>query len=729
MNTPAELSLNAELSKMLADPGRLNIAFADGLRPDPDLTVSEWADANRMLSSESSAEHGLWRTARVPFMREIMDAQSPSHPGSESALMKGTQIAGSEAMYNVIGAAIDQYPCPVLLVMPTTDMAKLTSRQRIQPMLDETVCLRNKVKPARSRDSGNTVLLKTFRGGLLRLTGANSGPGLRSMPVRILLLDEIDAYPSDVAGEGDPVAVAKKRTDTFGSRKKIFEASSPKLSGSSRIHRRYLAGTQARYEVPCPHCKHTQPLVWESIRWVLAKRRELVCKACGGVSQLADESAAATCSHCAATCAPEDIKLLNTEEIERVWYECASCQGEIEERWKTWMLAQGRHVHQVPGPGRFLGEGEEHRHAIWVRFGDTVRRFLPRFQRPLSWCVSGLYSPLGWFTWEAAVKDYLEAQKGGFDEDTGESLLQVFWNTVRGEPFEVQGEQADQNVLATRAEPYELGKVPAGGLLLTAYVDVQGNRLEFKCKAYGRGEESLLVDYQVIHGDPTLSGPGSVWDQVIQLRSRAYQHAGGESVYIVAMGVDSGFLTQTVYDFCRQWSRKHVFATKGVAGAGKTALGIEHKVDFNHKGKPIKNGATYRPVGVDTVKERIFANMAIAQPGPGYMHFPRGLPQEYFEQLTSEKKIQKRRKGVVINEYVKTRERNEALDLEVGCYVAAIYAGLKRVNWDQRERVINPAQRDIFAVPSPGAKETTTLGVAPVQVARPGLEKWSVTKW
>lgn len=645
----------------------------------------------------------MWRTARVPFMREIMDAQSPTHPCQESGLKKGTQIGASEAMFNVIGYYVDNSPCPILLVMPTTDMAKLQSKQRIQPMLEESVSLREKVRPARARDSGNTVLLKKFRGGMLRITGANSGPGLRSMPVRVLNGDEIDAWPGDVDNEGDPMAVVRKRTDTFGARKKEFFASSPKIKGSSRIDRFYLSGTQARYEVPCPHCEHEQPLVWEQMRWAMVKRRELVCKACGGITPLAADSAA-VCAHCSVHRADDEIRLVDTEDLERAWYECESCQGEIEDRHKTSMFARGRHIHRAPGPGKVLADDDPHPHAIWARLDAKVVRYLPTFSRPLTWHIPGLYSPLGWFSWTKAVQQYLEARRGGFDEESGESLLQVFWNTVLGEAFEVEGEQVDVNVLSLRAEPYELGTVPAGGLLLSASIDVQGNRLEFKCKAYGRGEESWLVDYQVIHGDPTLA---DVWDQAMRLRERAYRHAGGQSVYIAAMGVDAGYLTQTVYDFCRKYSRKHVYAIKGDDGPGKPVIGPERKVDFSHRGKAIKHGAAVRIVGVDTVKERIFANLAITEPGPGYCHFPRGMPLEYFEQLTSEKKIARRKRGRLTHEYVKTRERNEALDLEGYCYAIAVLAGLKRVDWNHLERVINPQQRDIFAAAPTEAVQTS----------------------
>lgn len=647
-------------------------------------------------------------------MREIMDAQSPTHPCTKSSLMKGTQIAASESMYNVLGFCIHLCPSPGLMVMPTVDMAKLISKQRIQTMIDGTPELVERVSPSRSRDSGNTVLLKKYRGGIARFTGANSGSGLRNFPARYVWEDEVDAYPADVDGEGDPCALAEKRATNFGARKKIFRASSPKRKGSSRIERFYLAGTQARYYVPCPHCSHEQWLRWDQMRWSLRQVREFACHECGGVNQVLDDSGI-VCSHCNASANIDQVKLVETGEVGRAWYECESCQGEIDEkRHKTSMLDRGRHIHHVPGAGTVLEDGDPNPWAIWVKVGASVRRFLPTFERELSWHVSALYSPLGWYSWAEAVADYLEAEKGGYDEESGESLKQVFRNTALGETYEVEGEQQDGNVLATRAEPYDLGFVPAGGLLLVAFCDVQGNRLEFQVKAYGRDEESWLVDYQVLDGDPDTTGPGSVWDRLIHLRDRAYQHAGGAKVRIAAMGVDSGYKTQTVYDFCRKWSRKHVFATKGDEGHGKTAIGPARKVDFRHTGKAIKNGAGLRIIGVDTVKERVFANLAVNSPGPGYMHFPRGLPNEYFEQLTSEKKVQKRKKGVVVYEYVKTRERNEALDLEVGCYATAVYADLKRVNWDKLQQVINPGQRDIF-MQSPDAPRETVQTSAPEQ--------------
>jgi len=695
-------------------------AAARALAPEPVLTVSSWADRNRILSSKASGEPGRWTTARTPYLREIMDAMSMSHPCKEGVHVKGTQLGGSEALYNVLGYLADQVPCPAMLVMPTTDGIKKVSRQRITPMIEETPVLRAKFSAAKSRDSSNTMSLKEFPGGIWAFAGANSGPGLRNMPMRVVLQDEIDAYPDDVDGEGDPVAVADKRTDQFSARAKRFKCSTPKIKGKSRIWARFEEGTQGRYHVPCPHCRHLQHLRWEQMRWTMVERRELICGDCGGISEL--RSDALGCEHCGAQpeLADANTRTAATDEVERAWYECESCGQAIDEHHKTWMLEEwpaglARYIHAAPGAGEILADDAPDPHAIWAWVRGKMVRFLPRFVRALTWHTPALLSPLGWKSWFDCVAEFVKASKGGYDEESGESLLQVFWNTVRGEPFEVPGEQPKVNLLKQRVEAYDLRTVPPGGLLLTAFVDVQGDRLEIEVDAFGAGEECWLVDYDVIHGDPRKSGPGSVWEALTALRDKAYPHAGGQTLRIAAMGIDSGFLTQEVYGHCRTWSHRHVFATKGDGATGKPVLSRPALVDINHRGKKIKRGAQLWHIGTDTTKERLFARLdlgidhetgeVVESSGPGFQHFPRGLPDEYFDGLISEKLVRRKVRGIEKHEWVKTRERNEPLDLKVGCYAAFVYAGGQRANWGELARLINPQQRDIFA-PADGAVQT-----------------------
>ncbi len=242
-------------------------SWGSGLRPDPDLTVSEWADRHRMLSGRASAEPGRYRTVRTPYMREIMDRLSPGDPTQRIVFMKAAQVGATEAGNNWIGFVIHQAPGPMLAVQPTVELAKRNSRQRIDPLIDESPELRERVKPARSRDAGNTMLSKEFAGGILIMTGANSAVGLRSTPARYIFLDEVDAYPASADEEGDPVTLAEARSLTFAHRRKVLLVSTPTIRGLSRIEREFEASDQRRFFVPCPHCGAMQWLKFDRLRW------------------------------------------------------------------------------------------------------------------------------------------------------------------------------------------------------------------------------------------------------------------------------------------------------------------------------------------------------------------------------------------------------------------------------------------------------------------------------
>ncbi len=188
-------------------------AWRRGMRPDADLTVSEWADAHRWLSSRASAEPGRYRTARTPYLRAIMDALSPNHPAQRISFMKAAQVGATEAGNNWIGFVIHHAPGPMLAVLPSVELAKRTSRGRIDPLIEDSPVLKERVSPARSRDAGNAMLSKEFPGGILVLTGANSATGLRSMPARYVFLDEVDAYPASADEEGELCCYRQRTSD------------------------------------------------------------------------------------------------------------------------------------------------------------------------------------------------------------------------------------------------------------------------------------------------------------------------------------------------------------------------------------------------------------------------------------------------------------------------------------------------------------------------------------
>ena len=152
-------------------------AFIQGLRPEDPLTVSQWADKYRKLSSKASEEPGPWRTSRTPYLREPMDCLSNDSPVQRVVMMFSAQSGKTEAGSNFLACVIDHAPGPMLCVQPTIEMAKRLSKQRLESMIQDTPCLTQKIAPSRSRDSGNTLFAKEFPGGIMLLTGANSATG------------------------------------------------------------------------------------------------------------------------------------------------------------------------------------------------------------------------------------------------------------------------------------------------------------------------------------------------------------------------------------------------------------------------------------------------------------------------------------------------------------------------------------------------------------------------
>jgi len=258
-------------------------AFDEGLMPADPMTVAQWADNHRVLSTKGSAEPGPWRTDRTPYLREPMECLSPSSPWRRVVLMFGSQLGKTEVVLNWLGAIIHLWPAPTLLVQPTLDMAKRLNRQRLEPLLRETPALSELIAPARARDSGNTMFLKEFRGGLFVLTGANSGSGLQSMPAAYLLADEVSSYPFEADDKGDPLENAEARTSTFPMGK-VLITSTPGTRGMCRITHEFETRSDRRQlalKMPC--CGAHEVLRWrEHMKWDATDGEVFAqCPACG----------------------------------------------------------------------------------------------------------------------------------------------------------------------------------------------------------------------------------------------------------------------------------------------------------------------------------------------------------------------------------------------------------------------------------------------------------------
>jgi phage terminase large subunit GpA-like protein len=275
---------NAALARAREEAGRRLLA------PPPKLSLSEWADRYRVISPEFAPEPGKWHTDRAPYLRAMMDAISD--PSNETVVFfTAAQIGKTECLLNAIGYYIDQDPSPILVVYPTIGDAEKWSTGRLAPMVRDTPRLADRVKDPRSRDSGNTILRKNFSGGQVLMVGANAPSGLAGWPIRIVLADEIDRYARSAGTEGDPIALAKKRTLNFWNRK-IVLATTPTIKGFSRGEKAYAESDQREYHVPCPHCRQTQLLTWGSLIWEQGKPETVhaVCEHCGAVIEETDKA-------------------------------------------------------------------------------------------------------------------------------------------------------------------------------------------------------------------------------------------------------------------------------------------------------------------------------------------------------------------------------------------------------------------------------------------------------
>lgn len=600
-------------------------AWFAGLRPDPLQTVSEWADKHRMLSGRAASEAGPYRTARTPFMREIMDELSTSSRARRVVFMKAAQVGATEGGNNWVGYIIHRAPGPVLAVQPTVDMAKRLSQQRIDPLIEDSPDLRDLVAPSRARDSGNTALSKKFPGGQLILAGANSAVGLRSMPARFVFLDEVDAYPGDVDGEGDPIALAEARTISYGHRAKLFLASTPTIKGLSRIEREFEVSDQRRYHLPCPDCGALQWLKFERLRW-------------------------------------------DQGQPETVLYVCEHCDAQIEERHKTWMM-------------------DEANGACWMPTAPEDVLAAAEAAGRVGFHISGLYSPLGWLSWadiaraweaaqgdDAALKTLKNTVLGETWQVKGEAPE---WQRLyeRREPWRIG--MAPEGVLVLTAgadvqrDRIEIDIWGWGRDLQSWLVDhvvlegdtsrdeVWQDLTEFLDSTWPHeaGVEMSLARLAIDPGD------GGTTDLVY----RWVRSVGGGTVLAVK-GV-GGFDRATPVD-------GPTYVETSESGR-KLKRGVKL---WKVAGATFKS-ETYRWLRLDAPTDEDL-DEGSGWPS-GFIHIGGGTTSEWVKQLTAEQLMTvKTRQGYQKMEWQKTRERNEALDCRVYARAAAWLMGMDR--WDDR---------------------------------------------
>ena len=305
------------------------------LRPVERVTVSRWAEANRVLPDSNSIP-GPWRNSVTPYLVEIMDAFSDEMV-EEIIFVKPTQVGGTSAMENMLASAIAQDPAPAMCIYPSDDLAERTVESKLDPMIKSC-----KVLAAKYRVNDSKKLALKFADMTVWLTGANSPADLASTNIRYLFMDEVDKFPGASKKEADPVSLAKERTKTFFNRK-IFMASTPTLKTGHIWKAKEAADVEKHYFVPCPHCGAFIELKFAQIKWP----------------------------------SKEDVPE-NADRAEMATYVCQECGCVITDQDKGKMLAAGRWkpVRQKTQHPKSVAFWMNTLYSPFTRFSDIAREFM-----------------------------------------------------------------------------------------------------------------------------------------------------------------------------------------------------------------------------------------------------------------------------------------------------------------------------------------------------------------
>jgi phage terminase large subunit GpA-like protein len=320
-----------------------------------------------------------------------------------------------------------------------------------------------------------------------------------------------------------------------------------------------------------------------------------------------------------------------------------------------------------------------------------------------SFLASQMFLPYGWLPWIALMRRYDRAKA---EKDKGnDAEMTVFYNTRLARCWSPSREKTGHEELMSRAEPYKLGTVPAGALVLTASVDTQNNRLEMKVVGWGPGMEAWIVDYQVI-----LSAPSErhTWERLDEMLKSEYVHESGSKMPIQVCFIDSGGTATTdVYAFTHARQRRNIYAIKGASRPNRPILSTKPTlVDVSGRGKVEKGGAKLWLIGTDTAKDYLAARWKKST-GPGAVHFSVDLEAEYFRQLTAEYRHKVKRGTKYVSVWDKKQgDANEAGDLMVYNLAAAHFLGLHKcteAHWAKLRGKMNP----VAAPPERAQAETS----------------------
>ena len=604
-------------------------AALEYLKPPETLTVSKWAEKYRTLDSKTSAEPGPWSNRRTPYLTGIMD-EFTNYETEEIIFVKPTQVGGTECMNNMLGYAISQDPAPTEIVYPTETLALSISNKRLKPMFETSKPLAEKYDPA------SPTLEPGFADMFVKIVGSNSPVGVASFAMKYLFIDEIDKFPGASKKEADPVSLAEERTKTFRGRK-IYKTSTPTLRTGHIWRAKESADIEKHYLVPCPHCGELIELKFANLRW--PGRDQDIEEVYGAERILRELPKIDT---------PEsDMEgLSDADRAEFAFYVCQECGCIITDQQKQIAVRKGH----------------------W----ETVKQ-RTRFVRKVCFWINTLYSPFVRFS--EIAKKFMEAK-----DDT--EKLQNFINSWLAEPWEDTRIRTNAEMVLERCTDLPAYIVPGWAKLLTAGVDVQKGYFYWTIRAWG----DFLTSQNIAHGQARS------FEEIETIMNLQYETEDGSQMLVNLAVIDSGFETDSVYEFC--------IMNSDWAIPGK---GANHEMDAHFRiGTVNKSGSTANGmqfVLVDGGKYKdMIASRLRKKNGRGSWMVHKDCDIEYAEQVTSEQKINKKVGSRTTQVWVpkESHPNNHYLDCEVYALAAADICNVRMLHLQptREETRQEPKQQD-----------------------------------
>jgi len=643
-------------------------ALSEAMTPPPPPDITRWCVEN-IVFDDRSPMPGPFRIERFPFLREIHEVLSPEHPAREVTIRGSAQWGKTVSIVNpVVGAWHEFGPLDSLVVHPTMSSATEWENNKWRPMRRQAPSLRRVFGDARGDNKDATFNQETLsRNGSLKIASAGSPDDLAGTSRRLVMMDDLSKF--EMTAKGDPEALAESRASGFDDAK-IVRVSTPQIKGLCRISRAYARSDCRVYVVPCPHCGAEAPLTWENFR-----------------------------------------RNLDPERLHAACFSCDACGGVIGHADKEAIVARGRWVAQNPA-------GDHPGFHLW-------RAYAP--QRDWASIALDYARVMGW----TAVRVSGETETALSDRVDAETE-QTFFNDVLGLPYEQASRGPDWEALRDRVEhaPDDEGRprgiVPARGVLLTAGVDCQGDRIEVQVVAFGPDYRRWVVDYIVL---PHHVGDEPGRAQLDALLKTTWRTERGLRLPLDMMAIDGGTYTEDVWSFAKRWPWARVIIVKGSSSQTGPVM-LPQKFERRADGQAKRAQKRAFMLNVSQLKADFYGWLDKDDPlARGYCDFPRGLGDEYFRQITSEVRVLKRgRTGVVTSswELVEPTRRNEGLDTMIYAEAAARrfgWTGLTAEQWaaldGERGAAPPDAQGDLFDVGSPAAAEAHATQKGPVAVAAP----------